>query len=154
MPNIQSTCVFELLKLAVEAKVLGQFCLYILIGSRVELLGTVSAAVARHFAGRTCYVIQLSVGQQSLRVRPSYSLYVPLNPKTETSAPTHISLKGCRAVSHEGLRLRCTNAALRWRGQAAGGASTDELFEIPTDDNEDMQSEACFDEGEDDLEDA
>ena len=38
-------------------------------------------------------------------------------------------------------------------GQAAGGASTDELFEIPTDDKEDMQYEACFEEGEDDMED-
>ena len=36
-------------------------------------------------------------------------------------------------------------------GQAAGGASTDELFEIPTDDKADMQYEACFEEGEDDM---
>ena len=36
--------------------------------------------------------------------------------------------------------------AVGW-GQIAGGASSDELFEIPTDDKADMQYEACFEEG-------
>ena len=138
----------DFLDMFIQSKLACQNCVYIPVGTRVGLLGTLTEAIARKFPNRPCFVVLLSVGQQSMRVRPSYAVYVPMDAKADQVA-THVCLKGCRAMGLEGIRLRCTNPRCEWR-DARETSADDEMFEIPKDDLEDAELDACFEQDEED----
>lgn len=54
------------------------FSVYVPVGHRLELLGALSAALLKKFPDRPTFCVQLSMGRQSARVRPTYALYIPL----------------------------------------------------------------------------
>ena len=157
-PTSRVSVFHNLLKLSRHFPAKVPFSVWMNLGHRVGLLGGMMDALQRKFPGRPVYAIQMAVGRQSERVKPSYGLYIPLDAKIESGAPTSVSVAGCRAATSEGIRLVCTNedCPLRPRPAAgADGAAGEEgageaaLLDIPVEDTDEPDFEACFEAGED-----
>ena len=130
-----------------------QFSLYVPVASRLDILSMLMESMKKKWPSRSVYALQLSTGKQSSRLKPSYAIYMPLDPKEEGVTPTHVNLSGCRSVAMEGLRMRCTNSDCPLRGASHGGSVTDdEDAEIPVEDREEPDFESLYEFGEDEGE--
>ncbi len=150
-PTSRASVFHNFLKLA--DKFPPQFSLYIPLGNRLDMLSGLSATLKKKWLARPTYAIQLSVGRQSTRIKPSYALYMPMEADQDKSAATHVSLEGCRAVAAEGIRLRCVckNCPLR-AVKPTSSTARSEQEEIPVEDQEEPNFEECFEQGEDEEE--
>jgi hypothetical protein len=127
----------------------GDFGLLIPLSFRDELISGVRKVLSKKFPTRPVYMVTMSVGRQSTRVRPSYALYVP--PPGIVGAPAHVSIAGCRARASEGIRMRCVSTSCPFRparpsGTEAAPAGDDD--EIPAEDLEEEGFEDTFDQQE------
>ena len=123
---------------------------FVPVGPRLDVLGSLSQALAARWPRRPVYSVLLSTGKQNARIRPSYALYMPA--ELGEAVPTSISVSGCRAACVEGVRMRCTASSCPLRPMPAGAdEGADENAEIPPDDREAGEYEGCFEAGEDEL---
>ncbi len=125
-----------------------QFSLYMPLGSRMDVASTLMEILKKQFPARPAFLIVMSTGKQSRRVKPSFALYMPMDINEEI--PTFISLKGCRASSSEGLRLRCLDYDCAHRpSKPAEKQPKSEKEEIEAEDLEGGSDfEECFEGGE------
>lgn len=146
-PTSRPTTFVAFLKLAPHFP--KSYSLYIPLGCRFDLGPTLVSLVARHLGGRKAYVIMISTGSQSLRIKPSFALYSPMDSKEEI--PTHVSLKGCRATSVEGIRLRCLDKGCLLRPEKPQKSKPDDAQEEfePEDQDGGLDFEETFEAGED-----
>ena len=145
-PTSRAQVFHNFLKLA--DKFPAQLSVFIPVGARLDMLGSMQAALQKRFPKRSVFAIQLSVGKQSSRIKPGYALYVPMDATSEPVSPAHVELNGCRATSAEGIRLRCVSSLCPMRDDAAGSQWANEDEEIPLEDQEAPNFEECFEQAE------
>jgi len=85
-------------------KVSSVFPIFVPCNARLDLLGNVQAALSKKFPQRQNYIVSFGVKEQNRRTRPALGIYMAMD---NENAPTHIDLTGCRALTREGLRMRC-----------------------------------------------
>ena len=150
-PTSRVSVFHDLMKLSSHLPQNTSFSVWMNLGFRLGLLGSMMEALQKRFPGRPVYAVQMAVGRQSERVKPSYGLYMPMDAKLESGCPTSVNVAGCRAISSEGIRLVCANenCHMRPKNAAASSGSTADIPDIPVEDTEEPDFEACFEAGED-----
>jgi hypothetical protein len=84
-PTSRASTFHNLLKLVDTLP--SPFSVYVPVGHRLELLGALSAVLIKKFPDRPTFCVQLSMGRQSARVRPTYALYIPIQGNEEHLRP-------------------------------------------------------------------
>ncbi len=147
-PTSKAKVIHEFLKLRDHFP--GNFCLWLPVGVRLDLLAAMLALVQKVWPKRQGFVIQIGYDKQTVRTKPSYAIYMPLE-NNDTSVPTLLSFAGCRAKASECIRLRCNDQDCKHRGAAAACPPADEdaNAEFHEDDLEFMEPEFEMEEEDD-----
>jgi len=115
-----------------------QFCLWITIGARFDLLSTLKTSMERLWPRRPVFVLLLGKEQQKARSKPTFALYMPMN--VDEQVPTLFTCPGAKAMSSEGLRLRCGDCDCKHKPASSstveGGQDADAEQDIAPDDME------------------
>ena len=95
-----------------------RYIMLIPVGHRFDLLNAVTGNVKIHFPRRRGYVIQcVASDMQADRIVPSYVVFIK-GPGCESEPiPAYAKVNTCKAMSYEGLRLRCCDRACKLRRQ-------------------------------------
>ncbi len=131
----------------------ANFCLWLPVGPRLELLPAMTALIQKVWPKRQGFVIQIGYDKQTVRTKPSYGIYMPLD-TNDASVPTLLSCVGCRAKASECIRLRCNDQKCKHRGAAAAcppadPAEADANAEFHEDDLEFLEPEFEMEEEDD-----
>ncbi len=130
-PTSRQSTYFALLERLSDIPAVASYGLLIPLGNRDELIGSLRGFLRKRFPGRAVFLVTLSVGKQTARIRPSYILYMPHS--ADIQAAAHVGIEGCRARASEGIRLRCTTKSCPHR-QAGSAAGTEADAEIAAED--------------------
>ncbi len=101
-----------------------RFSVIVPVGRRFDALSAVMGLVRnmRPPPGQqkhTAFTIQFDSGAvQSAKSFPTYAVCIPRPGPEASHAPTSVRANGCKAATHEGLRLRCTNRCCPLRPEA------------------------------------
>lgn len=112
---------------------LKKYSVACIVGSRFDLLATVSTRASKLFADCSVYCVQLSAGAlQASRTAPCYCVLIH-GPQQTLAVPSSIELLRVRARSSEQTRLRCLSKSCQFRSESERPGS-----DQPTAANEDL----------------
>ncbi len=126
----------------------GKFAVFIPVGRRFDLLAAITSQASRLFPKQSLFIVQCDAGvTQSVRVLPTYAVYLPVSGQESTGVPTAVRANACKAAPWECLRLRCTDRMCPKRPEPPqGDQPTTAQEELHNDDVEGMDEFFNFEE--------
>ena len=159
-PSSKTRILSDMITIASELPKASTAAVFVPVGSRLGLLSSAATYVKKWFPRRQLFTVAIGGDQQSSRSRTAFGVYVPV-PSVKKDVPTALSSTGGRAKTSESVRLRCKNAACKWRTSAKDGEEGEDLDfqevipdDIPSDVEKDGADMTFEEDADDDAEDA